>query len=74
MQISVIDGKPATRGPHNLLKGPVAFSKGKPMSKGNNKRGNKEARKPKQVKPKNSATTDSSTGKPFNIGASKKVK
>ena len=44
------------------------------MSKGDNKRGNKEARKPKQVKPKVSATADSNAGKPINIGTSKKSK
>ena len=44
------------------------------MSKGDNKRGNKEARKPKKVKPKVSATADSNAGKPINIGTSKKSK
>ena len=44
------------------------------MSKGNNKRGNKEAKKPKQVKPKVSGTADSNAGKPLNIGSGKKVK
>lgn len=44
------------------------------MSKGNNKRGNKEVKKPKQVKPKVSATADSNAGKPLKIGISKKVK
>ena len=32
------------------------LAKGNPMSKGNNKRGNKEIKKPKQEKPKASAT------------------
>ena len=44
------------------------------MSKGNNKRGNREAKKPKQVKPKVSATADSNASKPLNIGAKKNVK
>lgn len=44
------------------------------MSKGNNKRGNKEAKKPKQEKPKVSATADSNAGKtPMKI-AGKKIK
>ncbi|WP_273543393.1 hypothetical protein [Sneathiella sedimenti] len=33
------------------------------MSKGNNKRGNKEIKKPKQVKAKVLATSDSNAGK-----------
>ena len=52
----------------------ITFSKGKLMSKGNNKRGNKEARKPKQEKPKASGTADSSTAKPLNFGSVKKAK
>lgn len=44
------------------------------MSKGNNKRGTKEAKKPKQVKPKVSATADSNAGKSGIIVAGKKVK
>lgn len=44
------------------------------MSKGNNKRGNREAKKPKQVKLKVSATADSNAGKPLNIGTGKKSK
>ncbi|MGA9253803.1 MAG: hypothetical protein WBV71_15305 [Roseobacter sp.] len=48
--------------------------KGQTMSKGNNKRGNKEAKKPKQEKPKVSATANSLAGKPeLSIGG-KKVK
>ncbi|WP_277345350.1 hypothetical protein [Pelagibius litoralis] len=44
------------------------------MSKGDNKRGNKEAKKPKQVKPKVSATADSNaTRQPLSI-AGKKIK
>ena len=44
------------------------------MSKGNNNRGNKEAKKPKQEKPKKSATSDSNLGKtPMQI-AGKKIK
>jgi hypothetical protein len=42
------------------------------MSKGNNKRGNKEAKKPKQEKPKVLATANSLAGKPLqNLGAKK---
>lgn len=44
------------------------------MSKGNNKRGNKEAKKPKQVKPKVSATADSNAGKTALRVAGKKIK
>lgn len=44
------------------------------MSKGNNKRGNKEAKKPKQEKPKVSATANSGEGKPAISIAGKKVK
>lgn len=44
------------------------------MSKGNNKRGNKETRKPKQVKAKVSATADSNIGKTLNINTGKKTK
>lgn len=39
--------------------------------KGNNTRSNKEAKKPKKVKAKVSATADSNAGKPINIGAKK---
>lgn len=39
------------------------------MSKGDTKRGNKEAKKPKQEKPKVLATANSNAGKaPLNIG------
>jgi hypothetical protein len=38
------------------------------MSKGNNKRGNKEAKKPKAEKVKVSATANSNAGKPLSIG------
>jgi len=39
------------------------------MSKGNNKRGNKEAKKPKQVKVKVLATSNSNAGKsPIVVG------
>ena len=48
--------------------------KGKKMSKGNNKRGNKEAKKPKQEKAKVSATANSGAGKPEISIAGKKVK
>jgi len=44
------------------------------MSKGNNKRGNREAKKPKQVKPKASASSDSNAGKARIIVGGKKVK
>lgn len=44
------------------------------MSKNDSKRGNKEAKKPKQVKPKVSATANSNTPKPLNIGGNKKSK
>lgn len=48
--------------------------KGKKMSKGNNKRGNKETKKPKQEKAKVSATANSGAGKPEISIAGKKVK
>ena len=44
------------------------------MSKGNNKRGTKENKKPKQEKPKVSATTSSAEGKSSLVLAGKKVK
>jgi len=44
------------------------------MAKGNNKRGNKEAKKPKQVKPKISATADSNAGKAPLVVAGKKIR
>ena len=44
------------------------------MSKGNNKRGNREAKKPKQEKPKVSATSDSNANKSLIVVAGKKVK
>ncbi len=44
------------------------------MSKGNNNRGNKEAKKPKQVKPKASATADSNARKASIVVAGKKIK
>lgn len=44
------------------------------MGKGNNTRGNKEARKPKKEKPKISATSDSNAGKSPITVAGKKVK
>ena len=34
-------------------------------------RGNREAKKPKQVKPKVSATAESNAGKPLNVGGKK---
>ncbi|MDY6859569.1 MAG: hypothetical protein SWN98_09535 [Pseudomonadota bacterium] len=52
----------------------AALSKGKPMSKGNHQRGNKEHKKPKQEKPKVSAIADSKTGAtPITVGG-KKIK
>lgn len=43
------------------------------MSKGDKKRGNREVKKPKQVKEKVAATADSAKGKtPLNIGNKKK--
>lgn len=44
------------------------------MSKGDNRRGNKEAKKPKQVKPKVSATANSNAGKSPIVIAGKKMK
>jgi hypothetical protein len=42
------------------------------MSKGDNKRGNKEVKKPKQEKPKILATANANAGKaPLNIGGKK---
>ncbi len=42
------------------------------MSKGDKKQGNREAKKPKQEKPKVLATANSNAGKaPLNIGAKK---
>jgi len=44
------------------------------MGKGNNKKGNKEAKKPKQEKPKVSATADSNAGRPSLVVGGKKIK
>jgi hypothetical protein len=44
------------------------------MSKGNNRRSNREAKKPKQVKPKVLATANSNAGKSPIIVAGKKIK
>lgn len=44
------------------------------MSKGNNKRGNREAKKPKQEKPKVHATANSNLGKSAPVIAGKKIK
>jgi hypothetical protein len=41
------------------------------MGKGNNKRGNKEAKKPKQEKPKASATAGVGIAKPLTLGEKK---
>lgn len=44
------------------------------MGKGNNSKGNKEAKKPKKEKVKVSATSDSNAGKPSLVVAGKKIK
>lgn len=44
------------------------------MSKGNNKRGNKEAKKPKAEKPKVLATANSGAGKAPTVIAGKSIK
>lgn len=44
------------------------------MSKGNNRRGNKETKKPKQAKPKVLATSDLNAGKSPIVVAGKKIK
>lgn len=44
------------------------------MSKGDNQRGNKEAKKPKAVKPKVLATANSGAAKVLNVGTTKKGK
>lgn len=41
------------------------------MGKGNNKRGNREAKKPKQEKPKVPATANSGVVKPISLGEKK---
>lgn len=41
------------------------------MSKGNSRRGNKEAKKPKQEKPKVLATAGAAAAKPFSLGEKK---
>ena len=41
------------------------------MGKGNNKRGNKEAKKPKQEKPKTPATANFGAAKPVSLGEKK---
>ncbi len=41
------------------------------MGKGDNKRGNKEIKKPKKEKPKVSATANSMVSKPPSLGAKK---
>jgi len=53
--------------------GPAANTKEPTMGKGNNARGNKEAKKPKQEKPKVLATANSNAGKPL-ISPGKKAK
>lgn len=44
------------------------------MGKGESKRGNKEAKKPKQEKPKVSATANSGAEKPVSLGEKKDKK
>lgn len=44
------------------------------MGKGDNRRGNKEVKKPKQVKPKAHATVDSQAARPPIVVAGKKMK
>jgi hypothetical protein len=44
------------------------------MSKGDNKRGNRETKKPKKAKAKVLATSDSNAGKPPVLVAGKKIK
>ena len=56
------------------IRSSVFAMKGNLMAKGNNKRGNKEHKKPKQEKPKVLATSDSSAGKSTVVMAGKKVK
>ncbi|GAD54270.1 MAG: hypothetical protein ACU0E9_09070 [Limimaricola soesokkakensis] len=41
------------------------------MGKGDNKRGNREAKKPKQEKPKVLATANSGAAKPLSLGEKK---
>ncbi|WP_144431648.1 hypothetical protein [Jannaschia seosinensis] len=50
------------------------LAEGNPMSKGNNRRGNRENKKPKQEKPKVSATSVAAEGKSPLTLAGKKVK
>ncbi|WP_340107746.1 hypothetical protein [Pikeienuella sp. HZG-20] len=47
---------------------------GKTMGKGNNKRGNKEAKKPKAEKPKVSATANTLAGKSVSSLGAKKMR
>ncbi len=42
------------------------------MSKGNNRRGNKEVKKPKKEQPKVLATANSGAAKPISLGEKKK--
>ena len=51
----------------------ISFRKGKTMAKGNNSKGNKEAKKPKKEKPKASATANSGAGKAGIVIAGKKA-
>jgi hypothetical protein len=56
------------------IRRPGCQSKGNSMSKGNKQHGNKEAKKPKQEKPKVSATADSTSGRTSPVIAGKKIK
>jgi hypothetical protein len=77
---SVADGAPADAETNRstCLAIPVehrCIPKGQTMSKGNSKRGNKEAKKPKQEKPKVLATANALAGKPaLSIGGKKPSK
>ncbi len=42
------------------------------MGKGNNRRGNREVKKPKQEKPKTLATANSGEAKPVSLGEKKR--
>jgi hypothetical protein len=54
--------------------GPKFLLGGDTMSKGNNQRGNKESKKPKQEKPKPPATANFSAGKSAVVTTGKKTK
>lgn len=56
------------------IRPPGVSAEGNLMSKGDNQRGNKEKKKPKQEKPKVVATADSQAGKAGITVSGKKVK